>query len=119
MKVKALNIIGHFSAKINEGGEDEDFGIEFGDTGETQASDKEESDDAPSDESDSSDEEDSDEETNEIEKKFKQIQVNLPEKHKAGHNQKRGGKREESAVDDVWSYNFNNYANLFLILIFL
>lgn len=93
----------NFSAKINEGGEDEDFGIEFGDVGDVQVSDKEDSDDAPSDVSDNSDDDSDEEETNEIAQKFQNVKVNVnvADKHKAGHAQKRGGKREEADVDDV------------------
>lgn len=82
-----------YLVNINEGGEDEDLGIEFGDMGEVPVSDKEAS------EEDSEEDEDSDEGDSEEDLRPK-LQKNLQNKHR--HQQRRTGKETAGAeIDDV------------------
>lgn len=86
--------------KINEGGEDEDGGIEFGDMGDLEGVEDEKS--GEDENSESSDEEtDSDEDSEEDTRPKLEKNAQQQQKHK--HEQKRGGKREadNAAIDDV------------------
>jgi translation initiation factor 1A len=93
------------NVKINEGGEDEDGGIEFGDMGDVEGLEDEKSDDdiSESDEdSEETDEDESEEEDGSIAKKPSKFDK-APITSKRQHEQKRGGKREadNAAIDDI------------------
>jgi len=86
------------NVKINEGGEDEDGGIEFGDMADDATGDKEEE----SEEESSSSEDESDESEEEAAKPKHPVKpIQAAVKH--SHQQKRGGKEEafSAEIDEI------------------